>query len=178
MTLKDIKRSKWDQQPKFRIFISSLIFIVIFVIKMSCLHLFNAIWPSSCSFWYKGIKDGPKGTNTQMITFYFFLIFIKVWFVYCFFSPLNSIFIFPNLTYCICILFDIRWNQPKNFYKRPEEYHVILTPCTNKGTRKEHLFPIGIEKNIKRIGKVRKSSRQIPSEIGNKSHINRLVYGV
>jgi hypothetical protein len=65
-----------------------------------------------------------------------------------------------------------------NFYKRPEEYHVILTPCTNKGTRKEHLFPIGIEKNIKRIGKVRKSSRQIPSEIGNKSHINRLIYGV
>jgi hypothetical protein len=55
---------------------------------------------------------------------------------------------------------------------------VILTPCTNKGTRKEHLFPIGIEKNIKRIGKVRKSSRQIPSEIGNKSYINRLVYGV
>ena len=73
----DIRASKWVQHPKFRIFISCLILIVLFSFD-SLWHFlpsfFNQIWTSSCGFRDKRGYMVPKGTNSQNDNVFYFML--------------------------------------------------------------------------------------------------------
>ena len=93
----DIRGSKWVQHPKFWIFISCLILIVLFSFD-SLWHFlpsfFNQIWTSSCDFRDKRAYMVPKGTNSQNEYVFYFMLDLYAAFL------LNS---FENFLFWICI---------------------------------------------------------------------------